>query len=542
MSLIAYEVLTFQPDFSEVPQLGIEDDRDVVQSPGGRAFVAWADRTDRVARFAFQTKTAEEWRILREFFDRIGGRAAAFYLPSWQHDFELAANAAAGSSQLRLAGHWFADNVTENRPDTLGRVIFALNHLGQFSTHLVASFGEDGADDVVALLDPITNPMEAGRTMVGFCYLARLTEDTIESEHLSPDHARMILGFRNVTQTRRVNQTESAEGSVVGNMNRNEDVRATDEDPIYTDPSVSSAIGPFQYGVPQGDNYQSEWTASLNRIDNTVTLRGTAYDAPELLYNAPAPADQIALTFDAGGREILAWDRNGKVTVAWFGPTPTYKTFDGFSPVAYNTYAIDSTVDAGTATIAVFYLREKDATIYCRIASENFTIEHRYCKSPLAPLYLHAARRRNGQLQIVGIDTGHRLAIWRSQTYVTPLEIQALSVNVGDVEGLYYPIAVDVPIPDEIATTTIVSGSIEFAEIRVVGTIPDDSGTTSLIPSISGDYVLARITGEIPDDSGTVSLTANASLLYALTAIRPGDAEEDSGTVSIQPITGTYST
>jgi hypothetical protein len=72
MSLIVYEVLTAQPDFTDAPAFGIDDDRDTTNSPGGRAFAAWTGHTDRVLRFDFQTTTAEEWRNLREFIDRMG--------------------------------------------------------------------------------------------------------------------------------------------------------------------------------------------------------------------------------------------------------------------------------------------------------------------------------------------------------------------------------------------------------------------------------------------------------------------------------------
>lgn len=393
MSLIAYEVLTVQPDFSEAPQIGIEDDRDLVQSPGGRAFAAWADRTDRVARFAFQTHTAEEWRILREFFDRLGGRAVAFYLPSWQHDFELAEDAEPGAMNLKLAGHWYADNVTENRPDTLGRVIFTLNHLGQFSAHLVTSFGEDGADDVVGLYEPISNPLEAGRTMVGFCYLARLTDDTVDSEHLSVDHARMVVGFRNITHTRRVDQAESAAGPAVGSMNANEDIVASDADPLYPETRTTEAAGPQVYAIPQTENFDSPWEAAV--VGNSVSVTGPdGFQFSTPLYNGTTAPQHISMAFSPASREVIAWElQESRSRVAWRDSegAVTRRSFDGISPVLYNTFAIDSTVAAGDATVAVFYLKPQDATIYCRLLAEDFATERRYCVSPLAPLRLFRA-------------------------------------------------------------------------------------------------------------------------------------------------------
>lgn len=540
MSLIAYEVLTVQPDFSEVPQIGIEDDRDLVQSPGGRAFAAWADRTDRVARFAFQTHTAEEWRILREFFDRLGGRAVAFYLPSWQHDFELAEDAPAGGSQLRLAGHWYVDNVTENRPDTLGRVIFTLNHLGQFSAHLVTSFGEDGADDVVGLYEPITYPLEAGRTMVGFCYLARLTDDTVDSEHLSVDHARMVVGFRNITHTRRVTQTESAEGPLVGTMNANEDIVATDADPLFFETRATTATGPLIYGVQQTDNFDATWNAAVsgNAIELTSPLGDQFLTA---LYNGTSIPKHIALAFDAASREVIAWDlENGSSRVGWRDPegAATRRTFTGISPVLYNTFAIDSTVAAGDATVAVFYLKPQDATIYCRLLAEDFATEHRYCVSPLAPLRLFRARRNEGRLELVGIDTGHRRARWRSFPYLTPIPKQLAITTIQDFSGSYTEITVRAAGADSAVNTLNAVGG-EYAEIRVYRDGGSQGkGLVYFDGSVAGAYTEIRVTAQALQQPSIHTWDGVASGDYVL--VRKTGAGQDSATVTLQTIAGTY--
>lgn len=539
MSLIAYEVLTVQPDFSEVPQIGIEDDRDLVQSPGGRAFAAWADRTDRVARFAFQTHTAEEWRILREFFDRLGGRAVAFYLPSWQHDFELAEAAEPGSLNLKLAGHWYVDNVTENRPDTLGRVIFTLNHLGQFSAHLVTSFGEDGADDVVGLQDPITNPLEAGRTMVGFCYLARLTDDTVDSEHLSVDHARMVVGFRNITHTRRVTQRESALGQLFGTMKANEDIVATDEDPIFYNPRTYEAVGPFVLNAPQTENFQSPWVASMDIESNTVRVVGQDYEYTSAIYNAPGPAEKIALAFDAASQEVLAWEKDGRVWIGWTTGSGIQRiNFNGISPVAYNTFAIDSTVNAGTATLAIFYLKPQDATIYCRIMAESFATERRFCVSPLAPLRLFTARRNEGRIDLVGIDTGHRRARWRSQTYLTPLEIQIVLAEVQELSGLYRAVTV-FSRPEDALAAAIVPLAGEYRATRIQSLGNNAGGADGrVVGELSGTYVTVRITRAVAEP-GALGLVVPTTGTYTLVR-KLGIVTEPGINAKPEPLTGTY--
>lgn len=544
MSLIVYEVLTAQPDFTDAPAFGIDDDRDTTNSPGGRSFAAWTGRTDRVLRFDYQTTNAEEWRTIREFIDRMGGRAAAFFLPSWQHDFELAADASPGDTTIKLAGHWYADNVTENRPDTLGRVLFTMNHLGQFATYWVVGFGEDGADDLVGIDRPLVNAMEAGRTVVGFCYLVRLATDNVESFHLSPDHARTTLGFREITHTRRLNQQESAAGPVIGSMKAAFDFIGQDEDPLYLDPLTYAVLGPFTAGLPQAENFQTEWTANLVRATNQFKLTGplgVVVTTP--LYNAPGVARKIAAAFDASASPAIAWELDGEITVGWTASSVIQRlSFAGYSPVMFNTFAIDSTTTAGDATLAVFYLKPQDSTIYCRIIAESFATERRYCNSPVAALYLQQARRYEGRLEIVGIDTGHRLARWRSDGYLTPIPIQVASVSLVDFSGDYQAIVVATEGEDAAAVTleTIMTG--EYLEARVYASAPEEiGGLVSITGEISGSYVEMRIPATGGPDQAKVNLDTAIPGTYSQIAF--GTTAEDESSVTLQTtITGSYGT
>lgn len=546
MSWLAYEKFTLQPDFTKPPQFGIDDDRDVVESPGGgNSFASWNGTTDRTFLFDFQTHAADEWRQLREFFDRHGGRARAFYLPTWQHDFELAADASIGATLIELAGHWFADNVTEDRPDTLGRTLFIVNQLGQVAVHRVVGFSEAGGNDVVQLETPTTILLVAGRCMVGFCHLSRLTNDTIESEHLSTDHARATLGFRSVNQTRRVDQTETAAGVEIGNLNANFEVVATDTDPIYDNPRRAEALGPFILAAPQGANFQTEWIATLDPVTNLVTLKAGSYETTTTVYNAPGPATQIALTFDAASKEVLTWAIDGKVWIGWIsgGSTVTRINFDGFSPVAFNTYGIDSTVNAGTATVAVFYLKQNDSTIFCRIISEDFGIEHRYCNSPLAPLYLHAARRNEGKLEIVGMDAGHRLAIWKSEGYLTPPEIQvAIAYFNPEIAGIYQEVTVLLESDDRAtaAFDELVAG--EYRSIKVATAADEPDGPVAgFVALISGAYVDVRKIGTTEPQLAKFRLSDTIPGTYTEKA-KIISAEDPGPTASFATtISGTYS-
>jgi hypothetical protein len=374
---------------------------------------------------------------------------------------------------------------------------------------------------------------------VGFCYLARLTEDTLESEHLSVDHARLVVGFRNITHTRRVNQTESAEGQAIETLKANVDIVATDQDPLFYSPRIYEATGPFVLNAPQPENFQSAWLAALNIQTNIVTVSGPEYEYESAIYNAPGPAAKIALGFDASSQEVLSWEHNGKVWIGWTSGAGIQRlSFPGISPVCYNTYAIDSTVDAGTATLAVFYLKEADATIYCRILAENFATERRFCVSPLAPLRLFTARRNEGRIDLVGIDTGHRRARWRSQTYLTPPEIQVLLASVEPLQGDYRAITVFARPEDGLNAAVVpLEGNYRAVRIQSLGNV-GGGAAGAVVSELTGTYVSVRITRAV-SEPGALGLVLAATGTYSLVR-KLGVVTEPGINATLQPLTGTY--
>lgn len=541
MSWLAYEILTLQPDFSTEPKMGIDGGRDMVASPGGRSLAAWVGRTDRVMAFEFQTMSAEEWRSVREFVDRHGGRARAFFMPSWQHDFELVADVAVGDTQILLAGEWYDANVTEKRPDTVGRVLFIVNHLGQTAAHWVESFTATGGNDRVMLERPLSIACEAGRTVVAVCYLARLTSDTIESNHLSPSHASFGLGFRAIQQTRRVDQEELATGPEVGAMNAMATIVATDDDPIYDDTRKTKALGPVSYGGSQANNFDSEWLARVE--DNEIVLTppfGSEFASD--LYNGTTEPKQIALAFDAGSLEVVAWDLgDGTSRVAFRDGEgdPQHVTFTGFSVCAFNTFAIDSTVTAGEATTAVFYLKRDDSSIYCRLISESFATERRYLVSPLAPLRLHRALREGATLTLIGMDAGHRLTKWQSSAYLTPPPQQGAFLQIEDASGIYREVSVAAEAADGavLGLGADVGGEFKSIIVEIPGQI--DGAGLSLAAEVGGELLeLRRLADNGPEDA-LLRIADTASGEYKL--VKKSTTQTDGAVLSLPAeATGSY--
>ncbi len=539
MSHRYYEVFTLPPDMTNPPTIGAADDRDVTNAPEGRNFIAWTDRTDRLFFFSFQTFSASEWRIIREFFDRHGGRAKGFYLPSWNADFELVADALTGEASIVVSGHFHTNEVTDNRPDSIGRRLMIIDQTGATSTHWVKTFIADGPNDVLFLDAPLSSSFEAGRCLVCICYLARLIDDTIESTHLSINHVAAQLNFREITHRRRLDQTETAEGVAIGSMKPAADIVATDEDPTLDELRTCSAIGPIARNAPQAGNYGSEWIATLDPLTNLVTTDGPSDPAVCELYNAPGPAEKIALTHDAVSREVLAWNLDGNVWIAWTAGDGIHRiNFEAYSPVAFNTFAIDSTVTSGEATVAVFYLKKGDSTIFCRIGSESYATEHRYCISPLAPMFLHAVRRVSGRLEIIGMDVSHRLARWRSQTYLTPLQAQVMTATVNQVAGVYQPVTVFGPAGDGIDGETLEVTGV-YRSVRVIESTAEAGVSGDVFGELAGTYSEVRVLLELtPEVTSGLVLPAVGS--YTLTR-RLSVPDPEVITATIHPVTGSYS-
>jgi hypothetical protein len=209
----------------------------------------------------------------------------------------------------------------------------------------------------------------------------------------------------------------------------------------------------------------------------------------------------------------------------------------------FNTFSIDSTATAGSATLAVFYLKHQDSTIYCRIIAESFATERRYCISPVAALFLQSARRHEGRLELVGMDAGHRMARWRSLGYLTPPEIQMQATKLTTVDGIYRNVAVQAAYEETQATVFDGMSGI-YREVLVTTTAPPEPGSTSYLQTIEGAYTYVppatpNIFVDAPDEPGhNTILDTTLTGIYSL--VRLNVAIEDNQTARLNSIGGSY--
>jgi hypothetical protein len=211
MSWKNYPRLDTVPTFDEPPFMGIgEISRGEV--PGGMAtdFASWDGDTGLAFAFRYLTRSRAEWTALRNHVRNARGQGAAFYLPSWQPDFVLAADATAGDSQILIEEGGLSD-LSDDFPDTEGRIVFFLKPDLSIQFNRVTAAADNASDEDVFLEDPLDFDLDAAVDMMGFVYLVRLAEDSVSFEAFQPGKAFVDLRFLTVRVTRNVDTVETVE-------------------------------------------------------------------------------------------------------------------------------------------------------------------------------------------------------------------------------------------------------------------------------------------------------------------------------------------
>jgi hypothetical protein len=104
-SLNGLEIFTPLPDYASAPSVGHLWPVDQVDFDRGRtAQFRPVDFMARTLEADFNGLSVAGATQLEQFFDRMKGRRTAFYLPTWEKDFGLAASALSGSSAFVASG------------------------------------------------------------------------------------------------------------------------------------------------------------------------------------------------------------------------------------------------------------------------------------------------------------------------------------------------------------------------------------------------------------------------------------------------------
>jgi hypothetical protein len=211
MSWKNYNRLATIPTFDPVPHSGLgEVSRGRVEIGQAETFARWNGTTGLAFRFRYLTRSRSEWKTLRDELRSSRGQGSAFYLPTWQPDFVIAADAVAGASQILVEDGGFSD-LTDDFPDTEGRIVFFLKTDLSVQFNRVTAAADNGANEDVFLEDPLDFDLEADLDMMGFVYLVRLAENQIAFESFAPGRGYCDLRFLTVRASRDVNTVETVE-------------------------------------------------------------------------------------------------------------------------------------------------------------------------------------------------------------------------------------------------------------------------------------------------------------------------------------------
>ncbi len=542
MSWRAYELLTIQPDFTSPPQHGLgEGGLTLVEFGQATSVGTWHGDTALAMSFDFRFDTAAEQRSIRNLTNILGGRAMPFFMPSWEHDFVLAEAGIAGDVQIRIEAAGLS-SITDNRPDTEGRQIFLVRPDGQVQGVGIVGAVLEGSEEVLTLDLPLAFDVQPDQVMVGLLRLMRLADDRIEYRQERPGHGLVKLAMVTSRQTRHVNDSPAVEGENIFNLKAFVDVIATDEDPMLLRYKTATAIGPEVYGSAQTDNFYRDWTAYTD--GPTVKMQNSAGGAPipSDLYDSGFETQHLTFGFDGSGREAIAWrSQPGLIRLGYkAGGVNHWKDFPGISPVMIQTWALDSTVTAGNADLVVFYLREGFSGIFARFYREDFATERLIVKSPVCPIYLQLARGFQGRIEVVGMDSGHRLCRWRTSGYLTPMERQAQIGKLSPiVTGQYRSLVVFAFGTD--SQTGRMGGLVtgEYRSIRVYQQAPEIGEVGRMGGLVTGSYTSVRIYVNPSADGQTGRLATTVPGEYKLVR-RLGAAEDAQIGKLSTTVTGSY--
>lgn len=135
----------------------------------------------------FLARSRKEMWSLRQFLHRIRGRQGSFWLPSWNNDFSLAANYAAGSNTMTIQSvDWFKFR-------DHGDIMIDLKDSTRLFVHVTGATEAEGGD-VLTMETPIAREISINdvRRMM-FLYHVRFDSDELTIDHKGPRSRYAVL-------------------------------------------------------------------------------------------------------------------------------------------------------------------------------------------------------------------------------------------------------------------------------------------------------------------------------------------------------------
>lgn len=568
MSLL-FPIFPHVPDFRDATSRSISTLHERINLAAGRGEVLFPQRTpDILINHPFAVTTRRELAEMKEFFRDKGGRAWAFFLPSWRRDVKLAGPVPALTKQIAILSpneDYASKHLDNTDADHPGRFLYFYRD-GQpvFGTDIIRVLPGDVAGQEILDLD-IPPPFALDeKTWVGWLYLARFTDDQLTWTHYSPDHAETEIGFR---VTRRAIQNE-----VTKDLTRTDQygqvgfvsarMAPGDIEPVTN--RIAYTTGPANLHAAQEELYYSPWAAwpgvdgvRIKKLlpDEEIWLPNNT-GSNSILFSGPVVTDHIAFCFDQNSYEVIGYQKT-RTTIEirrFFNLAVDVRTFDGIDPLLQFNGLLNANLETSETDVVCYYLKPDTNALFMRFQRDNFGTEYVACALPSRPLALKRAYyvrdeedEDEGTLVVEYVDAGLRIAQLFSAVYEAPEppvpppdeEIEASAADVAGVQlsanfdgyeiGVQYwdgqPfLSLHTPIKDE-TNTVFLSDSASYTSTLVYydgGTIGDphtplSDAPTAPILSHSAAYVLSIIPADSEPESATVSLSETST--YVLGAI-----------------------
>lgn len=500
-----YPVFTVAPDFSTPPVCGFIDGRRDFPLGAAKKYGIWDKRGIRTLQGEWRVNNIVDVRAIRDFLNNNQGRSNPFYIPSWAQDFRVTTAAGAGESVIiATVGVDYAVDLQPEILDKFGTIAWFYNRDRSLHvTRIINATASAGNTVEMTMETPLPFAIDA-QIFCGFCIFARQIADEVQVKYSSPDVCQMQLGVEEAKHTLPLNAEKEVAGQEINSFpavvqTRQVPIPAGTELTFYN----ATVKGPEVYDFVQNFPHQKDWEIELIP-DVGVQLTGDG-DTPFLsdLYATAPEGAHIHGTFDLGGREHLSVGlTNGNIEIKYKDAVDVIQTqtFEGFSPVMINTWAVDASVSAGQADLCCVYLKKGEAKLWIRFAGGGYATEQLLCNSPVNPLYLINITASQGELLITGLDVTHNLCTWVAQVDpVIPLWIERVTLPATISSGLHQNALVVTPPlleqPESINTLTslgISSGNL-FNTLKYGYAEPEESVATLGVGFAGGSIILGEL-------------------------------------------------
>jgi hypothetical protein len=199
-TLSGVEIFTLQPDYASPPTINYLWPVDQVDFGRGRTAQFRAILNDaRLTEADFNGLNVTTATQLEQFFDRMKGRRTAFYAPSWEQDYVLAAPAGSGASAFTASGSALATNFGATDFSTVNEGVAVCLTDGTTIYRRITDISASGGNSLVTVNAAWGTALSTGNVArISRMPLCRFASDEMTTAWRTPLRAGARLSFQQV--------------------------------------------------------------------------------------------------------------------------------------------------------------------------------------------------------------------------------------------------------------------------------------------------------------------------------------------------------